>query len=587
MTFRRQDDMIRIPHRRLTAPFAVAVAALGLAACGGSDDNGSNAQPLACADLATVTVPAASIGLPTQGATVTSATVVAAAGSGATAVPEYCRVQGQIAAASASAPAIRFQVNLPTAWNTKAVMFGGGGYNGTVATGTGNVPAGPTDKASPLGRGYATFGSDSGHVAGAAGSRDGSFGLNDEALKNFGGDALKKTRDTAMAIIRARYGSAPTRTYFAGGSTGGREALIAVGNWPQDFDGAIVLYPAWNATALNLHLGRTTQALAQPSAYPSREQRKVLFDAAMQACDNLDGVVDGLISNQFACEARFDPATATLNGQPIQCAAGVNNASCLTPQMIAAIRVFERPTQLSYRLPSGETGHPGYATWGTDLGITTQGFNATQLALQPTVLTLTWGVRQPANPMPSAVVATDTPPYGATFWDEWVKYFVTRNPSANPLTLDPVVPGASLQRILDLNTIQDANRTDLSEFRARGGKILMAHGIHDGLVPHRGSQQLMQRWRTAMGTAAVDSFVRYYEIPGYNHAVSTQFNAAWDSLTALEAWVEQGTAPTNQVVADTAAVPGRTRPLCEYPAFPRYKGTGDVNAAASFACANQ
>jgi feruloyl esterase len=581
--------MTHLDPRRAAAPFLAAALALGLAACGGSDDNGgsSNAQPLACADLATVTVPAASIGLATQGATVTSATVVAAAGSGVAAVPEYCRVQGQIAAVSASAPAIRFQVNMPTTWNNKAMMFGGGGYNGIVATGTGNVPAGPTDKASPLGRGYATFGSDSGHVAGPAGSRDGSFGQNDEALRNFGGDALKKTRDTAIALIRARYGSNPTRTYFAGGSTGGREALIAVGNWPQDFDGAIVLYPAWNATALNLHLGRMTQALAQPEAYPSREQRKVLFDAAMQACDGLDGIADGLISHQLACEARFDPATATLNGTPIQCPAGVNNATCLTPAMLNAILVFDRPTLLSYRLPSGETGHPGYTTWGTDLGITTQGFNATQLALQPTVVTLTWGVRQPANPMPSAVNALDTPPYGSTFWDEWIKHFVTRNPSANSLTFDPVVPGPWLQRILDLNVIQDANRTDFSEFRARGGRILMAHGVHDGLVPNRGSQQWMQRVRSTMGTAAVDSFLRYYEIPGYNHAVSTQFNAAWDSLTTLEAWVEQGTAPPAQVVADTAAVPGRTRPLCEYPTYPRYKGTGDVNLAASFDCAKQ
>ena len=32
-----------------------------------------------------------------------------------------------------------------------------------------------------------------------------SFGLNDEALRNFGGDALKKTRDAAIYLIKARY----------------------------------------------------------------------------------------------------------------------------------------------------------------------------------------------------------------------------------------------------------------------------------------------------------------------------------------------------------------------------------------------
>ena len=84
----------------------------------------------------------------------------------------------------------------------------------------------------------------------------------------------------------------------------------------------------------------------------------------------------------------------------------------------------------------------------------------------------------------------------------------------------------------------------------------------------------------------VDEFVRYYEVPGYGHAVSSDFNASWDSLSALENWVEQDEAPQNQIVTDTVGVPGRTRPLCEYPAWPRYDGTGDINDAANFECAN-
>ena len=65
--------------------------------------------------------------------------------------------------------------------------------------------------------------------------------MNDGALKNFSGDAIKKTHDVAMEIIKAGYGKKAKITYFAGGSAGSREALLAVGNWPTDFDGA------WNA----------------------------------------------------------------------------------------------------------------------------------------------------------------------------------------------------------------------------------------------------------------------------------------------------------------------------------------------------
>ena len=592
-------------HRKqsLLMPFlASALAGLGLAGCGGSSDNmpltsaqansvqietnegwknaGKKNGIPTCAELNGMSIRANAIGLPTTGAAVTSTQVVAAAGTGAAAVGEYCKVLGEIYPVDPNAPNIKFQVNLPVDWNLKAMMFGGGGYNGTIATGVGNVPAGPANMPVPLGRGYATFGSDSGHQANAAGSRDGSFGMNDEALRNFAGDAIKKTHDAAMEIIKAGYGKKPKTTYFAGGSTGGREALLAVGNWPKDFDGAIVLYPAWNAAALDLQFGRITRQLAMPGAYPNREKRKVLFDASIEACDALDDVRDGLISNMTACNAIFDPATATLNGNPIRCAGGNDTGNdCLSDAQIASFNVFNTPLELNYALASGETGYPGFNVWGTDFG------NPGTHPLQPIVLTLSLGTEQPAYPMPP--VGATTPPYGSTFWDEWVKYFVTRDPTFNSLTLDPQNPGPWQPRIVELTGIQDANRTDLFPFKHRGGKILMAHGSHDALVSTRATQQYFSRLRNAMGAENVDLFMRYYEIPGYGHAISTVFNAAWDSLTTLENWVEEGIAPPPQVVTDTVGVPGRTRPLCEYPGWPRYVGSGDINAAANYTCATQ
>jgi hypothetical protein len=554
-----------------------AASTMVMAGCGG-DDDAPILSPLSCAAINGLAIPAVAIGLPTTGAVVTSTTVVPASGTGPTAVGEYCRVLGDINPVDSGAPKIKFQVNLPVTWNSRAMMFGGGGYNGSIATGTGNVAAGPTNQPTPLGRGYATFGSDSGHQANAFGTRDGSFGANDEALRNFAGDALKKTRDVAVTIIKARYATGNiARTYFAGNSTGGREALLVVQNWPNDFDGALVMFPAWNAAALNLQFGRMTRQLALPGAYPNREKRKVLYDAAIAACDILDGVADELISNQAACDATFNPATATLNGTPIRCPGGLDvGNTCLSDAQIASFNVLNTELTLPYALASGETTYPGFITWGTDFGIPSSS------PIQPTVLTLSLGTEQPANPMPP--VATTAPPYGSTFWDQWVKYFVTRDASFNSLSLDPQNPGPWQSRIVELTGIQDANKTDLSAFQARGGKILMAHGIHDALVSTRGTRQYLTRIQNTMGAANVRNFLRYYEIPGYGHLFSSHFSAAWDSVTALEDWVERGVAPPPQIVADTAGVPGRTRPLCEYPTWPRYNGSGDVNTAASFTC---
>jgi hypothetical protein len=145
------------PTRRPTLG-AVLAATLCVAGCGGGGDDDDVVAPprqaMSCAQLGGMSIAAGSIGLPTTGAVVTSATVVPAAGSGATAVGEYCRVLGDIRPVDPAAQNIKFQLNLPATWNGKAMMFGGGGYNGTIATGVGNVPAGPTDKQVPLGRGW-------------------------------------------------------------------------------------------------------------------------------------------------------------------------------------------------------------------------------------------------------------------------------------------------------------------------------------------------------------------------------------------------------------------------------------------------
>jgi feruloyl esterase len=526
----------------------------------------------ACERLQGFVVPPSEIGLPTSGASVTTAKAITASGSGAAALPDYCQVMGKISPVDRSAPDIDFEVALPAQWNDKVVMFGGGGFDGTIPDVTGNVPNGPVDKLVPLGRGYATFASDSGHQANALASQDGSFGLSDEAVRNFGGDAIKKTRDAALAIIKARYAHAPREAYFAGDSTGGREAVTAIQRWPSDWDGAIAWYPAWNDAAALLAGQRMNRALAKPDAYLSTGKREAVYDAAMEACDALDGVVDGLISNQQECNARFDPSTATLHGAPLRCPKGADTGdNCLSDAQIEALKTINTPTYLRFQLADGETEYPGYNVWGADLGITTR-----TSSIEPEVTFLAFGTSQPANPMPL------TAPYVSVLTDQWFKYSVTRDPSFDSLALDPEQPGVWANRINQLSLQLDAS-TDISAFRARGGKLLLVHGIADVLVSTRATEEYYRRLQAQFGIDQVNSFVRFYEIPGLGHAVSSTFNATWDSLSALEQWVERGNAPVDQVTTDTAGVPGRTRPLCDFPKWPRYQG-GDVNLAASFEC---
>lgn len=571
----------------LINPTSLGAMALALVACGGGSDEATPtvaAPPVltaaqSCTTLNGLSIPAASIGLPSTGASVSSAELIAASGSGAASLGEYCKVIGSIGPVDASAPPIRFQVHLPTNWNKKTMQFGGGGYDGELGVFLNVVHSGPSDQLTPQGRGYAVFGSDSGHTQNSTFiyGRDASFGVNDEALKNFASEALKKTRDAAVFVVAARYHQAAQNAYFYGGSSGGREALAVVQKWPKDYDGVISMFPAWNSAAMTLQFGRITRALARPGAYLNVAKRTLVFKAAMAACDDLDGVADGLISNVAACNAKFDPATASVdgsaNGKPLRCGGGIESGdTCLSDAQIGFLKVVNTPANFNFTLASGETQYPGYNTWGTDLGIPS---TKPGLGLVP-ILGL--NADQPADPIGI------TMPYMAVYWDQWVKYFVTRDAKFNSLTLDPENPGSWAARISALSALQDINNPQLSEFFNKGGKLLMAHGSADGLVSTRATAQYYERLKLTMGGLTVDSFVRYYEIPGYGHSATAAFNTGWDSVTALENWVERGYAPANQVATDKTGVPGRTRPLCDYPTWPKYNGAGEANFASSFTC---
>lgn len=207
-----------------------------------------------CAALQGQALPASAIALPTRGARIVSARTVAATEARPHpsnpnwlhALPAYCEVIGEIDPADAKAPVIRFQVNVPPAWNGRAMQIGGGGLNGSIpanlavvaASGSPMSAAVPPDAPYPLSRGYAMFGGDSGHQGTA-----GDWALNDEAWLNFAHAGLKKTRDAAVAVLTRLHGHAPRTTYFMGTSQGGREALEVAQRYPDDYDGVMANVP--------------------------------------------------------------------------------------------------------------------------------------------------------------------------------------------------------------------------------------------------------------------------------------------------------------------------------------------------------
>ncbi len=244
-----------------------------------------------CSEIAGTVIAAARLELATSGAQVETAEYVE---------PGYCKVLGFIKPVDPEAPQVRFQLNLPTDWNGKSLQCGGGGLNGNLISCTTmlrDAPPVPT----PLQRGYATFGTDGGHQNSPDKDLQ-SFALNDEALHNHAYGAYKKTFDVAQVLIADYYGRKPTRSYFFGGSEGGREALLGVQKYPQDYDGVVSVVPLVSWTGPQF-AGYRQYLAASGDGWMGAAKVALVHKATLAACDANDGVADGMIAKYIGCDS--------------------------------------------------------------------------------------------------------------------------------------------------------------------------------------------------------------------------------------------------------------------------------------------
>jgi feruloyl esterase len=509
------------------------------------------AMALDCASLARVTVPKEAIALPTGGALITAVQAVDEAATGS-----YCALDGAIRPVDPTAPDIRFRLNLPQHWNQKAVQMGGGGFDGRVPPATNSMfadPALPTT----LQQGYATFGSDSGHAA-QPGQEAAAFALNAEALANFAGEQLKKTHDVALALIRQAYGQPPRRLYFQGSSQGGHEALTVVQRYPADYDGAVAVHPVYDLTGLHLDGVLLGQALYNTAgAWVPPAKLALVTARVLESCDALDGIRDGIIGNVQACARSF-------HVEALRCPDGLDDGpDCLSDAQLGSFRTFARPMPLHVRLAGGIDTFPG---WPILEGGTMASAFFTPFGSSP------------QRPVPGSAGAA----FAWMMGDQTVRYLLLRDVRADTLTFDPAAHAAALQA---LSQQLDASSADLSAFQRRGGKLLLMHGTVDMAVPPQNTVRYFEQLRARFG-GSLGQFVRFYLAPGFGHG-DGNFVVGWDSLGTLDAWADRGIAPAAQVATDTnPATAGRTRPLCEYPRYPRYRGSGDPNRQSSFRCTN-
>ena len=520
-------------------------------------------------------ISAGAIGLPTGGASIDAAALVAPSALAvrpkvpfgppppevaiAPALPEYCQVTGSIAPVDPQAPPIRFQVNLPTDWNGNSMQYGGGGFNGVLINGLALTPSARPDRPAPLARGYVTYGTDSGHQN-APNVPLQAFALNDEALVNFAHASYKKVRDVAVELMKRRYGSAPKKLYFFGSSEGGREGVTMAQRYPADFDGIFSRVPVINWVALQV-AGTRAGSAQFGGGWLSPGVTKLVHEAVVAACDARDGLVDNIISDYEGCLDAFDASK-------LRCAAGATTG-CLSEAQYAAVKALHSPLLVGYPLANGVRGYPAWGRGGENSPGTgpVGGWPAWQSGDAPPTL--------PPGPASSRAWL-----YGSGA----IQYFIARDPNFDPRGFDPAKHQA---RMREMSQLMDSMNPDLSAFAARGGKLIISEHMADyAQSPYAGIDYYL-RVTERMGQDKADGFLRLYVTPGADH-MGMGAPSSVDMVEVLSDWVERGKAPGELVQATYELKPpfavAAARPMCRYPAFPRYRG-GDASKAESFACA--
>ncbi|WP_349605354.1 tannase/feruloyl esterase family alpha/beta hydrolase [Cupriavidus sp. DF5525] len=459
-----------------------------------------------------------------EGATVTKAKLIAATND----VPEHCIVRAEMP------KNLDFDVRMPTEWNHRTVFRGGGGFDGFLDVGYISDPA-----VSPVGspdlpkRGYATIATNHGHDM--LTSPGASFALDQDMLADYAQASVPRVLGPAKAILRSRYGDAfrDTKLIYEGCSGGGRQALMQAQRNPDLFDGIIARAPANAYTVQFLWYQKMQKQLAKPGAALSEAKIKAIGDAVYAKCDSLDGLADRIIGRPESCS--FDPAELACTG--------AESDSCLTPPQVETAKLFYAPTSIG----NGRFTWPGF--------------------------------------LPGGETAANWKPGGQLGLD-FIKYMVGQGASIDPLTLEPE---QYLSRLEQLSAMLDAVAPDLSRFKARKGKLLLWTGQTDWLITANNATDYYQRVVQKIGgQSSADEFVEYYTAPGVDHCNGGTGADKVDLVGPMFEWLENGTKPSSSVIVAEQRAPtdGGTparRPLCRYPAYPKYIG-GDPKAAESFTC---
>jgi feruloyl esterase len=443
----------------------------------------------------------------------------------------HCKILGRID------KEINFELLLPLEWNGRFAMGGGGGFVGSIQ----NMMA------HSINLGFATAGTDTGHQGHGLKA---DWALNNmERQLNFGHAAIHKTAEVSKVLIFNFYCADPEYSYFLGCSRGGGQGMMEAQRYPEDFDGIVSMAPAFDWPAIAAEFIQNSKAL-----YPdpenlnepllTKDNQKLLQEAVLEACDAVDGLKDGIITDPRDCD--FDPEDLP------KCAGSNSESGCFTEEQIRTIKTIYAGVTVEDRKV-----YPGFPLGGENRG---EGWNSWIVGPEPSLKSLGFPSLQ----------------FG--FGTEMFKYLVYNDPEWDYSTYNYENFWKDTEYAA---SYLNATNPDYSAFKNSGGKILFTHGWED---PALSALATIDHFENILGIHPdADAFTKLYLLPGVLHCDGGPGPSDVDWLTIIRNWVENGEAPgriiANKVVNDKVVL---SRPVFPYPRKAVYDGQGDPNLESSF-----
>jgi len=381
------------------------------------------------------------------------------------------------------------------------------------------------DMQDALRRGYATAATDTGHSA--SDGTGGKFALgHPEKIVDFAYRAVHEMTVKSKRLIQAYYNPPLEYAYFKGCSTGGRQAVMAAQRYPGDFDGIIA--GALANRHIHMHTvgaNRTIELTRHPEGALDEAAAQLVNTTVMAQCDTLG---EGCLNNPRECRVDF---------AALVCGEANKSSVCLTPAQLETVETY----YAGERFTNGELIFSGQAM---------------------------------GNPIPPLQGSAEGP--GAFVFDT--------------ILMGLQVPDFDWRRFninTDLRRIDaavgwvDAVNPDLRAFKAHGGKLLLYAGWGDTTITPENTVLYYESVVAELG-APQDDFMRLFMVPGMGHCRGGPGPNTFDTISALERWRESGAAPSELAGANPQT--GLTRPLCPYPDYAQYSGTGQLNDGANWRC---